>query len=190
MTELQKHIECLICGGILISGQDIVLCPEPGCRLPYHRECWDEVGGCARYGCPRMVETKKAEIGASFWGASQKQCPLCAESIPVAALICPFCKAQFEDIVPVSREDLIRKQEDPLLRSYRKAAVWMLVFSLLGFTSPFVLVFGGMWYFSNRNEIVRAGPTSRALAIIALLVSAFYILVAGIGLLIFSSVKP
>jgi hypothetical protein len=189
MTEPRRQTECLICGWAIEPGQDVEVCPEPACGLPYHRECWDYLGGCARYGCPRMVETKKTEIVASFWGSSQKQCPLCAETISVAALTCPFCNAQFQDIKPVSRDELLRKPEDPLLKGYRKTAAWMLILGLLGFTSPLVLVFGGSWFYAHRAEIARAGPTTRALAIVALMVSAFYIVLVGGGLFIFSLAK-
>ena len=189
MMESQKQTACLICGWAIEPSQDVEVCPEPACGLPYHRECWDYLGGCARYGCSRMVETKKAETVASFWGSSQKQCPLCAETIPVAALTCPFCNAQFQNIKPVSRDELIRKPEDPRLMGYRKTAIWMLILSLLGITSPLVLLFGGTWFYSNRVEIARAGSTTRALAIIALLVSAFYIVLIGGGLLSYTLVK-
>ena len=72
---------------------------------------------------------------------------------------------------------------------YRKTAIWMLILSLLGITSPLVLLFGGNWFDSNRVEIARAGSTTRALAIIALLVSAFYIVLIGGGLLSYTLVK-
>jgi predicted RNA-binding Zn-ribbon protein involved in translation (DUF1610 family) len=189
MKESQEHADCLICGWAIEPGQNVVVCPEPACGLPYHHECWEYLGGCARYGCPRMVEIKKAEIPASFWGSSQKQCPLCAETIAVAALTCPFCNAQFQDIKPVSRDELIRKPEDPRLKEYRKTAIWMLVFGLLGITSPLVLLIGGNWFHSHHAEIARASSTTRALAILALMVSAFYIVLAGGGLLIYSLVK-
>jgi hypothetical protein len=188
MNQKQQN-ECLICGWAVEPDQALELCPEPSCGLPYHRECWDELGGCARYGCPRMVETKKAEIAPSFWGASQKQCPLCAEMIPVADLTCPFCQAEFQGTAPMTREDLIIKPEDPWLKGYRTTAVWMLILSLLIVPTPLVLLFGGVWFNSNREEIARAGATARALAIIALLVSAFCVLAAIGGLVIFSLVK-
>ena len=89
---------CQICGCAIGPEQAVEVCPEPKCRSPYHRECWDYLGGCARYGCPKMVEVKKGEgESPTFWGASDKQCPLCAEAIPVGALECPYCKALFQD---------------------------------------------------------------------------------------------
>jgi hypothetical protein len=136
-----------------------------------------------------MVETKKAETTATFWGASQKQCPVCAEIIPVADLTCPFCGTQFQDIKPVTRDELIRKPDDPRLKEYRKTAVLMLILSLFGITSPLVLMFGGLWFKSHRAEVNRKDPTTHGMAIIALLVSAFYIVVVGGGLLVYSLVK-
>jgi endogenous inhibitor of DNA gyrase (YacG/DUF329 family) len=189
MIETRTQTECLICGHAIEQGQDIELCPDAACRSPYHRECWEYLGGCACYGCPRMVETKKAETAATFWGASQKQCPICAETISVADLTCPFCSTQFQDIKPVSREELIKKPDDPRLKEYRKTAMWMLILGLLGITSPLVLLFGGMWFYSHRTEVERIDRTTHGLAIIALLVSAFYIVVVGGGLMVYSLVK-
>jgi hypothetical protein len=136
-----------------------------------------------------MKEVKKPEAAVAFWGSSQKQCPFCAETIPMAALKCPLCHAEFEDIAPVSREDLKPKRPDPALRAYYKSAVRMLVFSLLGLPSPFVLIFGGIWYRNRRKEIDRAGPTTRALVVLSLLVSTLYLVLVGGGLMLYFLVK-
>ena len=50
-----------------------------------------------------MVEVKKAEVGSTFWGATEKVCPMCSEKIPVAALECPFCKTAFKDMRPMAQ---------------------------------------------------------------------------------------
>jgi len=182
-------IECAICLRPISAADDSVACPEPSCAQPYHRECWDYLGGCARYGCPQMKEVKKPEIAVSFWGASQKQCPLCAEAIPIAALNCPFCNTPFQDIKPVTLDDMKTKRSDPALRAIHNTAIRMLIFGLLGFPSPFVLLFGGKWYRQHRKEIAQAGPATRALALMALLVSGLYLALVFLGLILYALFK-
>jgi len=137
-----------------------------------------------------MVEIKKADIISTYWGEKEKVCPMCAEKIPVAALECPYCKATFQDMRPVSQEDLLPKAEDPALKTYRKSAKWLLVFSLIGCTSPFALLFGGIWYARHRREIQRAGSTTKALVLVSLGICVVYLVMAGVGSLVFSLGHP
>lgn len=81
----------------------------PGCGNTLHRECWDTLGGCSVKGCSRQVEVKKAEIAVGDWGKTEKVCPFCAEQIPVEKLECPYCKASFGDIRPLTKEDVLPK---------------------------------------------------------------------------------
>jgi len=189
MTTAVHNTECLICLRPIAPGDDVQPCSEPTCGQPYHRACWEYLGGCARYGCPQMKEVKKPEIDVSFWGACQKQCPMCAETIPMAALTCPYCSTLFHDIKPVTREDMKPKQRDPALRALQNKAVWMLILGLLGFPSPFVLVIGGIWYRNHRAEIERAESVTRALAIMGLLVSGLYLVMLVIGVVLYALAK-
>ncbi len=156
------------------------------CGFTHHRECWDALGGCAVEGCTQAVEVKKSEIGATFWGTTEKVCPICSEKIPVAALQCPFCKTAFNDMKPMAREDVLIKPEDPEHQSYRKSANWLLIFSLIGCTSPFALIFGGIWYANHRSEIERAGTTTRAKVLVSLGICIIYLVMMGLGTLVFS----
>lgn len=145
------------------------------------------MGGCAVYGCPNMVEVKKAaDESPAFWGKTEKVCPVCAETIGVGVLECPFCKTKFQDIRPMTRDDVIPKAADPVQAKYRKSAIWLLAFSAFGFTSPVALVVGGLWYWSNREQIRRAGSTVQALTLIALGICLAYLLAIGLSLLVFS----
>jgi len=167
-----------------VDASDCVVCP--GCSHSYHRECWQELGGCAVMGCPNMVEVKKPEIGTpTFWGATEKTCPFCAETIPVAAVECPFCKSPFEDVRPISQDAILPRRADPLLEDYRRKAKWLLFFSVIGFTSPLVLLIGTVWYRRNRKEIAQAGTTTNALVIAALGISVVYLIMLSIGALAF-----
>lgn len=177
---------CLVCLLPITAGEPVQTCAHPKCRTPYHQECWEYLGGCARYGCPKMVEVKKsAEQAATYWGSDKKRCPMCAEEILVGALECPFCKATFPDIRPVDREDVLPQPEDPILKACRKNAIRLLVFSALGVTSPFALLFGLLWYRSNKAEIERAGPTTKGLVLISLGICVVYLVLMAFGILIF-----
>lgn len=185
ITEGHSSAVCQICLHAVDDGEMIQLCPA--CHTRYHQECWEELGGCATYGCPRMVEIKKSEdVSPTYWGATEKKCPVCIEQIPITVLICPHCKTKFSDTRPMTREDLLPPQEDPALAGYRKTAVWLFIFSLLGCTSPFALLFGGIWYGSHRNEIARAGPTTRALSLIGLGICVLYLVAMGLSVLVWS----
>jgi hypothetical protein len=174
---------CPYCLCAVAPGDPVVVCPA--CGFTHHRECWDNLGGCAVEGCSSMVEVKKAETVSTYWGATEKVCPMCAEKIPVAALQCPCCKTTFEDMRPIAREDILGKAPDPEIAGYRKRATWLLVFSLLGFTSPVALVIGGIWYSRSRRQIELAGPTTRAMVLASLGICVVYLLMTVIGALVY-----
>ena len=87
--------KCAICQTSIIAGEHIVYCPH--CSLPFHKECWDDNGGCAQYGCPGAPATVKAEpppMSSNAWG-DEKRCPACGKTIKGQALKCRFCGADF-----------------------------------------------------------------------------------------------
>jgi hypothetical protein len=161
-----------------------------GCGQTLHRECWDALGGCAVKGCSRQVEVKKAEIALSSWGKTEKTCPFCAEQIPVEKLECPYCKASFGDIRPLTKDDVLPKEADPELQEYRSNAKWLLAFSILGCTSPFALLIGGIWYARNRRNIARAGQSTKALIVVSFGICVLYLIMLGLGTLLFSLKHP
>jgi hypothetical protein len=177
------------------SGCRVCRCPitpeEPthvcaACGTAVHQECRDYVGGCAVYGCPAMYETKKADgEDVTYWGVAEKTCAMCGETIAMSALECPFCHATFTDIRPQSREEILQPAAAPPPTPLRRTAVTMLVLSLAGITSPLVLLFGGVWYLRKRREIAAEGPTTRALALVALAICVVYGLFIAAGALIF-----
>jgi hypothetical protein len=174
MAQLQTATVCQICLHPVFDEQERVACDE--CKVSYHQECWDELGGCATYGCPRMVEIKKAEDPqAAWWGVREKKCPLCAETIAVSSLECPYCHASFDDIRPMSTEDIFTPAETEAVKSYRRRAIWLLVFSVLGFTSPLAFLVGGAWYLADKKQIAEAGTTVRAMVLISLAICVVYV---------------
>ncbi len=40
---------CPYCRFPIKEGEDVIVCSE--CKVPHHRECWEENGGCTTYGC-------------------------------------------------------------------------------------------------------------------------------------------
>jgi hypothetical protein len=184
-VESKQGTVCHICLHRIDDGQPVNSCPD--CQSLYHGPCWEDLGGCAIYGCPGMVEVKKGEDeGTTVWGMSEKVCPACAEKIPATALACPFCRTKFDEILPMAREELLRQPDDPEVVSYRRKAIWLLIFSLIGVTSPLTLLIGGIWYWSKKGEIERAGTTVKGITLIALVISVAYIVLVGFGLLVFS----
>jgi uncharacterized CHY-type Zn-finger protein len=185
---LQPSTLCKACLLPIHEGEPTEVCPS--CAKPFHKDCWEEVGGCAVYGCDRMIETHKAETPIAYWGASEKVCPLCAETIPMEALECPYCKMVFDDICPLSREEALQPQEDPALARYRRRAGWLLFFSALGCTSPFALFFGGIWYLREKERIAQAGPAVRGVVLISFLIALVYLLVLPVGWAVFHLHPP
>jgi len=178
-------IGCPFCQCAIGSDEPVFICPG-SCHYSYHANCYELLGGCAIDGCDRSVEVKKAAIPHSHWGATRKTCPECAETIPVEALECPVCKAAFKESRPLTREDYIPKAEDPSLAEIRSRAKWLLAFSVIGCTSLFALMIGGIWYKNNSANIARAGSSTRAMVLISLLICVLYLVMLGGGALIFS----
>jgi len=183
MTADLQSTACPYCLCAIAPDDPMVVCPA--CSFTYHRECWNTLGGCAVEGCSKMVEVKKADITSTYWGATQKVCPLCAETIPVSALQCPCCQAIFSEMRPMSRDDVLHKADDPEAERDRKRAIWLLIFSVLGFTSPLALLIGWIWYARNRMQIQRT-PTTKAMVLASLGICIAYFVMAGVGTVIYS----
>jgi hypothetical protein len=157
---------CSVCQTSIAAGEAAILCPS--CRSPYHQECWQEVGGCATYGCEQMPEQSKSEAEAGAhqeaWG-DVKQCPRCHKEIMAAAVKCRFCKASFPSSVPMSQAEYLawsRQQKE--LTPTRNTAISLFVFSLFGLTAPLVLAFGCPWVIKYRKNLRRVGGVHEVLA--------------------------
>jgi hypothetical protein len=132
-----------------------------------------------------MIRTKDADLPPAYWGSTQKKCPFCAEDIAVAETRCPKCGATFESMRPVQVDEVLPDQPDPAVRDCRRAAKWLLFFSVLTPTSPFALLFGSFWYRNNREDIERAGPQVRALALVSFGISVIYLAMVVVGVMVF-----
>ena len=77
---------CPICQSPISASDASLVCPS--CDQVHHRECWNEVGGCATYGCENAPASEKAppaEVPLAAWGETKK-CPVCGEKIKSIAL--------------------------------------------------------------------------------------------------------
>ena len=178
-AQVQPAAVCQICLHPIFENQETVACPD--CQAQYHRECREELGGCATYGCAQMLEVKKADGPSNWWGTTEKRCPMCAETIPVSSLECPYCHTSFAETRPISKEELLPTDEDPSKRAYQRGATWLLLVSLAGVTSPLALLAGGAWYLARRNQIAQAGAMVRATVLISLAICLIWIVVLGGG---------
>jgi phage FluMu protein Com len=167
---------CAVCQTAIADGEDACLCPS--CRSPYHRECWEEIRGCAIYGCEQMPEQAKSESEngdqGSAWG-DVKECPRCHKEIMAAAVKCRFCKTSFPSSVPMTNKefrDWSRQQK--ALAPTRRTAISLFVGGLLGFPAPLVLAYGLAWVIKYRRTLHRAGGVHELLAYAGVGLSAIY----------------
>ena len=92
---------CAICHSLIQTGDPVHFCPE--CDAEYHEVCWNEIGGCATYGCTAAAQAEKPSapvvLGAG-WG-DEKRCPVCNASISASLLVCA-CGARFPYAEPMT----------------------------------------------------------------------------------------
>lgn len=171
---------CSICQTSIEEGDAITVCNS--CQCQFHSECWQDNGGCAMPGCKNApISLKKAgELPweRTFWGATNKICPSCGETIKVGELICPFCNESFDSVEPIRQEEfkdrlIGRTAEVP----EKKIAVIIFICGLLGITAPFNLFLGGTWYFQKRKILHESSPLYNLLAVSGLLISIFYCII-------------
>lgn len=182
-TQTDQITVCGICLHPFMVKQQLILCPA--CGRPFHPECWEELGGCATFGCSRMVETRKPDEQINYWGAREKNCPMCAESIPISALECPYCHTSFDDIRPMAKADLIKPVESYDVRRMRHRAAWLLLFNAIGITSPVAVVVALFWYVREKGGILRSDSSSRALILTSIAIGLLYLFLLPLAWVIF-----
>ena len=177
---------CAVCQTAIGHGEAACLCPA--CRSPYHRECWDEVGGCATYGCDLMPQPAKPAADGSpraeAWG-DEKTCPSCGRQIRAAAVKCRFCKASFPSTLPMTKGEYQEwRARQAQLDPTRKFALGLFAASLVGCLAPLVLLVGGIWLSRSRADLHRVGGVHEVLAYFGLGLSVVYCLILAIVFLV------
>ena len=163
---------CAICQTPVGPGDDRVECPA--CHAGYHRDCWQENGGCAVYGCsevPAIEAREKLDIPISYWGREHKPCPACGAQIVAAAVRCRHCGATFASARPLEADEhrahVALKQQQPELAG---KIPWLFGFCVLPCTAPIASVVGLIWWLKNRAAIKSLPSLYHALCVIGLCV--------------------
>jgi hypothetical protein len=166
---------CSICQSTIGSGEAMLVCPS--CDQVHHRECWNEVGGCATYGCenaPATDKTDSAQAPRAAWGDTKK-CPACGEKIKSIALRCRYCGTDFDTVDPLTLKDL-RKQvvKEERLQTTKALVVTFFVLSLLGCLAPVLAVAAPTYVLLKQKTIAKAGPAYLVMGYSAIAISLLY----------------
>jgi hypothetical protein len=184
MDQRELVMLCSICKDPLLAQQTIRTCEV--CEFRFHADCWNENGGCGTPGCANLptIQRKQNIEGATYYGATTKACPACGETIKVNEINCVYCREQFHTIEPITSDELKEKLTwRPPQIEQNKGALTVFLCSLLGFTAPFNLLFGGIWYWHNGKVLRDASPVHNLLAVTGLLISALYFFIILLGIL-------
>jgi hypothetical protein len=178
----RNHIICQICYTPIKESDEKIDCPK--CKIPFHKDCWEEYGGCSIYGCDYAPEYKKSEIDENLqkahWGQEKKTCPYCGEGIPIDAISCPLCRENLKSAAPISRKSIYKappKMADPEEGKVKAASVLFFIVSVFAVLSPVILIFCPIWYFINREKVNRFSPVYRLLMGASIFFSCFYIFI-------------
>jgi hypothetical protein len=156
---------CSICHTLIEAGVERITCPT--CRQDYHRPCWDELGGCATYGCAEAAPPEKPPPAAVFgagWG-DEKPCPACGRSIRASLLTCQ-CGALFPYADPMTRDEYRDWQRGrQQLRGMQRSILVLFILSLMGLTAPLLGPVAGAIAYRHRAELAGADGTYLAMAI-------------------------
>ena len=146
---------CTICfTEITVEGEG---CACPACFAPYHRECWDENGGCGVYGCKHapVVQPRDAlEIPVSQWGQEHKDCPACGSRIAAAAVRCRQCGASFASANQLDAEGYRqRSAQSQRLPGVKRMSYVVFAMCIIPCLAPFGVPFAIGWWLARRKDV-------------------------------------
>ena len=143
--------ECSICQTDILAGEQIVFCQN--CQVPFHKECWEENGGCAQYGCDSAPQVEKQDAPlpmSNVWGDTKK-CPSCRREIKASALKCFHCRASFDTrdhLTPAEYNN--REYQDKEYNKARNEIVILFLLSATGCLSIFTVFVLGKLIFDGK----------------------------------------
>lgn len=168
---------CTICHTLIQPTDEVNSCPE--CEQDYHAECWNELGGCATYGCGQAAEAQKPEAPEytlGGWG-DEKTCPKCGREITSSLLDCR-CGARFPYADPMSRGEYYEWVEaEASLRSARRGLLTLFILSLFGLIAPITGAISAVIVVRFRDRLTGAQGTYLAMGYGSVALGALYTLV-------------
>ena len=167
---------CPVCQTTIGPAEPVLSCPE--CRQVHHQECWNEVGGCATYGCKQAPALNKGaapmQTPLSAWGDT-KPCPVCGEKVKSIAVKCRYCGTDFGTVDPLSAADMRNRiAKDESLRSMRVGVIVLFAFSVLGLLAPLMAIISLVWVLPKRKQLLDAGPVYLVLGYVSVALSVLY----------------
>jgi hypothetical protein len=150
---------CSICQTLVGETDETEACPV--CQQVYHRSCWEDLGGCATYGCQEAAPAEKpapAATAGTGWG-DWKTCPACRRDIGSSLLLCP-CGARFPNADPMTgAEYRAFREKERWVRGRRRTILWLFLVSLLGLPAPVTGPIAGVVAHRSREELAGADGT-------------------------------
>ena len=168
---------CTICHTLILTNETTRECGI--CQSTYHAGCWEELGGCATYGCGQAAPAEKMPVvdHRVGWG-DVKQCPKCRRDIDPGDIDCR-CGAVFPHADPMTPEDYRAFTRGLASAAGRRRTILGLFLgSLLGFTAPLTGTIAGVIAYQHRDELAGSDGTYLALGYGAAALAALYTLLA------------
>jgi hypothetical protein len=170
MSEESPAATCTIC--LTEFGPEDEACACPACAALYHRECWEENGGCGVYGCsqaPAVEPRGTLEVPVSHWGQEHKECPVCGMRIAAAAVRCRQCGASFATANPQDA-GAFQKSAAQLKRlpAARRNTIIIFTLCIVPCIAPLGVLGGAGWWLVRRRDVAALPPFHRALLKIGL----------------------
>jgi len=157
-------IRCSICHTRVADADLKQDCSD--CQQSYHASCWQELGGCATYGCKKTPAAKKpAPILAAGggWG-DNKACPVCNAQIGASRLVCT-CGVKFpyaDPMTPGEYTDWSEAQRK--VKGSKRILLGLFLVSLIGVTAPIAGLLSGIVGYVKREQLAGEHGTYLALA--------------------------
>lgn len=154
---------CTICHTKITDDDETSSCAE--CDTVFHKSCWDEMGGCATYGCaeaPVAEKTSPTSGQGRGWGDS-KDCPSCRRPINSSLLVC-ICGARFPYADPMTAQSYAEYLADIAARKRARNFLILLFFvTFLGLPGPVTGPLAGGYAYSKRELLTGAAGSYLAL---------------------------